>query len=292
MYTKVFRSMYEGTLADSWQAMVTFQQMLILANEDGVVDMTASSIHRTTGIPLDILMMGIAVLEAPDAGSRTPEMEGRRIARLDAHRDWGWFLVNFAKYKKILSREDKKESDRVRIASKRAEKSDEEPSFVADCRAVSHGVANVAHTDTDTDTDLRALSNPNGLEVGICDSNPDGFGDCEMAKDDASEKDGVAPPERNPCPQQRIVELYHTALPELPRVEKLTKARSGYVRQRWMEDLPTISAWQNYFDDVKQSKFLMGLAQGRDGKPPFRADFEWLVRPGNFAKVSEGKYHR
>lgn len=120
MYTKVFRSIYDGTLADNWQAMVTFQQMLILADSQGVVDMTPSAMARITGIPLDILASGIAALESPDPASRTADMEGRRIARLDAHRDWGWFLVNFAKYRAMQSREEKKSADRERMREKRS----------------------------------------------------------------------------------------------------------------------------------------------------------------------------
>lgn len=158
MYTKVFRSIYDGTLADNWQAMVTFQQMLILADAQGVVDMTIGSIARITGIPLEILQAGIAVLEAPDSGSRTPEMEGRRIARLDAHRDWGWFLVNFAKYRAMQSREEKNEADRERMRTKRAAERSNVSQGVALCSVVSHGVASVAdvaHTDTDTYTDKK-----------------------------------------------------------------------------------------------------------------------------------------
>lgn len=96
----------------------------------------------------------------------------------------------------------------------------------------------------------------------------------------------------NPVPSAEIVTLYHEKLPMLPKVEKLTKARIGYIRQRWAEDLPTLEAWGNFFDDVSGSLFLTGRAPARDGKPPFRADLEWLTRPGNFAKIAEGKYHR
>lgn len=96
----------------------------------------------------------------------------------------------------------------------------------------------------------------------------------------------------NPVPSAEIVGLYHEKLPMLPKVEKLTKARIGYIRQRWAEDLPTLEAWGNFFDDVSGSLFLTGRAPARDGKPPFRADLEWLTRPGNFAKIAEGKYHR
>lgn len=156
MFTKVFRSIYDGTLADNWKALVTFQQFLILADEQGVVDMTPAAMSRTTGIPLDVLLDGIAHLESPDPMSRTPDMEGRRIARLDAHRPWGWFLVNFKKYNELRSREEKREADRIRIAGKRANARHEATESdmsqdVAECRDESQGVANVAYTDTDTD---------------------------------------------------------------------------------------------------------------------------------------------
>jgi hypothetical protein len=134
---------------------------------------------------------------------------------------------------------------------------------------------NVSETppDTDTDTDTDALSNPNGLEVG---------------------KDSDAPKRKiQNCPVQKIIDLYHEILlPELPAVEKVTKTREGYIRQRWLQDLQELDHWRNYFQDVRRSNFLMGRVDGRDGKPPFRADLEWLTRPGNFTKVAEGKYHR
>jgi hypothetical protein len=166
MYTKVFRTMYEGTLADNWQALVTFQQLLILANDEGVVDMTISAIHRHTGIPQEILEAGIKVLEAPDHGSRTPDMEGRRIARMDEHRDWGWFLVNFKKYRQMTTREEKKEADRARMRERRSAenpdksgtsqdvaKGSDESQTVANSSQLSFDVANVAYTDLDTDKD-------------------------------------------------------------------------------------------------------------------------------------------
>lgn len=96
----------------------------------------------------------------------------------------------------------------------------------------------------------------------------------------------------NRCPTKQIVNLYHEVLPTLSRVEKITTARQGYIRQRWLNDLTTLEEWRNYFQDVKASDFLMGRVNGSGDKPPFRADLEWLCRPGNFAKVAEGKYHR
>ena len=99
-------------------------------------------------------------------------------------------------------------------------------------------------------------------------------------------------PFKPPCPFEAIRDKYHECLPNHPRVEKLTDARKGMIRQRWLQDLPTLEAWGNYFADVAASRFLTGRADPRPGKPPFIADLEWLCRPSSFAKVSEGKYHR
>ena len=99
-----------------------------------------------------------------------------------------------------------------------------------------------------------------------------------------------SPPSK--IPVQQIVDLYHQLLPMLPPVRKLTKQRAGYIKQRWREgDLPDLEVWEKYFGYVSQSKFLTGGIEGRDGKPPFRADLEWITKPANYAKIFEGKYH-
>lgn len=150
MYGKVFASMYDGTLRVNWKAMVTMQQLIILATPDGVVDMTADAIASRTAIPVEIISEGIAFLEAPDPSTRTPGDEGRRIVRLDDHRSWGWRLVNHAKYRALRNMEEKREADRKRIAVKRlAERKSLTSKGVA--RASQH-VAGVAHTDTDSDS--------------------------------------------------------------------------------------------------------------------------------------------
>jgi len=114
MFGKIFSSMYDGTLADSWQALVTFQQMIVLCNADGVVDMTPAAISRKTGIPIEVITEGISVLECPDVSSRTPDEDGRRIMRLDNHRDWGWFIVNHTKYRDMANTSEKRARDAER----------------------------------------------------------------------------------------------------------------------------------------------------------------------------------
>jgi len=90
---------------------------------------------------------------------------------------------------------------------------------------------------------------------------------------------------------RQVVDLYHEMLPTLPKVEKITKAREGNVKQRIREDLPDIDQWGNYYYHISQSPWLMGRVEGTNGRKPFRADFGWIIKPENFTKIAEDKYH-
>lgn len=150
MYAKVFRQIYDSTLAEDWRALVTFQQLLVLADSVGLVDMTSGAIHRVTNIPRDIIDAGLEKLQQPDPASRSTEEEGRRIVRIDADRDWGWRVVNYEYYRNLASREDKREKDRERMAEKRRENKD-----VASSREESRVVAGVAHTEAEANTEAK-----------------------------------------------------------------------------------------------------------------------------------------
>ena len=105
------------------------------------------------------------------------------------------------------------------------------------------------------------------------------------------------------CDHKGILALYHETLPNLPAVEIWNDTRAGYLRQRWREVALDLSKngpvshadmlawWKQYFELVKGSKFLTGKKQQKD-KPPFLADLEWIIKPLNFTKIIEGKYHR
>jgi len=114
MFGKIFVQMYDGSLGTRgpWQALVTFQQLIVLADRDGTVDMTAEVIARRTSIPLEVIQIGLKALAEPDPASRTPDFEGRRIVPISEHRDWGWRLVNYAKYRSIRSAEERREYNR------------------------------------------------------------------------------------------------------------------------------------------------------------------------------------
>ena len=125
MYAKIFAQIYDGTLCTNgpWEALVTFQQLLVLADEEGCVDMTASAIARRTTIPLEIIEKGIKRLLEPDPESRTPTAEGRRIVPLSEGRAWGWQVVNYKHYRQIKREQDRREYHRDYWINKRSKKS-------------------------------------------------------------------------------------------------------------------------------------------------------------------------
>jgi hypothetical protein len=86
------------------------------------------------------------------------------------------------------------------------------------------------------------------------------------------------------------------------RIEVWNDQRAGYLRQRWREVATelalegeitakdVLSWWGEFFQHIDKSKFLTGKVNSKDGRA-FTADLEWIVRPSNFAKIVEGKYH-
>jgi hypothetical protein len=155
MYGKVFDTIYKGTLYGQWEALVTMQQLIVLADADGVVDMTPMAISGTTSIPREIIDKGLEILAAPDKYTRTPGSDGRRIELIDEHRPWGWVLINYDKYKKIRDSETVREQTRERVRKHRAKKKaeskhDDDVKDVTECNA-----SNSKKRHIDIDIDIR-----------------------------------------------------------------------------------------------------------------------------------------
>ena len=104
------------------------------------------------------------------------------------------------------------------------------------------------------------------------------------------------------CNHQGVIDLYHKHLPTLRKVEVWNDARKSYLRQRWREVADELSktkqigaqdilGWfADFFGHIGTSKFLTGKVNSKDGRA-FVADLEWILKPSNFAKIVEGKYH-
>jgi hypothetical protein len=119
MYSKIFRRIYESSIAENPVLRFTFMDLLVLADRDGVVDMTHEAIARITNRPLKEIRETICILEASDPKSRSPEEGGARIRRLDNHRDWGWVIVNYDRFHQRALEEDRRTATRERVRNYR-----------------------------------------------------------------------------------------------------------------------------------------------------------------------------
>jgi len=269
VYGKIFESIYDGTLAADWRAMITFQQMIILADADGVVDYTPAALSRRTGIPLEIIEHGIKKLEEPDPYSRTNYLDGRRIIRLDEHRPWSWEIVNYDVYRKKASREEQREKARLRKQKQRAR--ERQPSD-------SEG----SHADVTDEAGQSRMSHHTD----------------EMRSDTDNNNNKATK-----VPFQAIVDLYHEHCPDLPRVKVISPKRKAQLRSRWKtfevmrgvgkpgESMELIrfddlESWERYF------KFITEKCPFMSGKNEraWVANFDFCIRESAMVNVMENKY--
>jgi hypothetical protein len=104
--------MWDGTLAVHWEAWATFVFMIANCDKEGYIDMTPDSISARSRLPIEIVTKGLAVLEAPDPLSRSQDHEGRRLERIDAHRPWGWRIVNYLHYRTLADQDTRRAQNR------------------------------------------------------------------------------------------------------------------------------------------------------------------------------------
>lgn len=106
-----------------------------------------------------------------------------------------------------------------------------------------------------------------------------------------------------PCPHMAILKLWAEVLPELPQHDphEWNDARRAMLQRRWKEraarrgwpdQAAGLAEFQRLFQWIRLSPYLMGQVEQRDrNRRPFVLELEWLIRPTNWSKVLEGKYH-
>jgi len=139
------------------------------------------------------------------------------------------------------------------------------------------------------DVNVRELPSQSDVEIASqCDRDIDIDKDIEKDKDTEKEKTftqkQVLQRENGKPPYEKILEYYHSILPELPRVAKLTDKRKKMMNARWKE-YNTLDFWIEFFNHVRDSKFLMGKTSD------FKAGFDFLLTESTFYKTLEGNYH-
>lgn len=284
-YTKLFQSITESTVwGEPYATRIVWITLLAMADARGNVFGSIPGIARRANVGIPEAEEALAAFQGPDRYSRTPDSEGRRIEAIDG----GWRLINHAKYRAMRSAEERREYFREQKAKQRAEGKDDE-SFVHECPQCPPDSTEVTPPApspapyTSKDCSLREHAETRDASSG----QPPHF---REAGEHSSQSSIVT--SAGNCPTSEIIDLYHRLLPTLPQVKKRTRARAAHIRARWREDLPTLEDWESFFRKVASSPFLTGKVPGSNDRPPFLASLDWLCKPGNYARVIEGEFHR
>ena len=119
-YAKIFEAILESTVWGlSKEARILWITILVKKDRRQVVRASVPGLAHAARLSVDETRAALAELEAPDPDSQSQDQEGRRIVRLP---DGGWFVVNGAKYRDMLSLDDRREYQRVKQAEYRAAK--------------------------------------------------------------------------------------------------------------------------------------------------------------------------
>lgn len=150
MYGKVFASLWSGSMYAKTDAQLVFIYMLCNCDRHGVLDVTQEAIAGPVGMSVDRVRAAIEYLESADARSRTDGNEGRRILRVDEHRDWGWQIVNYKHYRELRDEDQRREAARVRMANRR-ERMRTDANTSEQFANVRHGSPQFAHAEAEAE---------------------------------------------------------------------------------------------------------------------------------------------
>lgn len=119
-YTKLFSSLIGSTLwrQDNKELKLVWITMLAMCNKRGEVMTSIPGLADFAKVTIEETLAALEVLEAPDQYSRTPDNDGRRIAKIPG----GWKVLNFLKYRDTMDEESLRDYNRIKQREFRARK--------------------------------------------------------------------------------------------------------------------------------------------------------------------------
>ena len=178
-------------------------------------------------------------------------------------------IPNWGKHQTLDSYEKKKERDRIYQAKRRASQK----------RLIEK--SSDTSIDRHADQSLPVAVSEEEREVDIEDSSSSLRSE-ELV---ASEPAATPPAERPaPIPYREIADLYNAACPNMPKCTALSEARKKAIRARYSSGYK-LDDFRRLFAMAGESTFLNG-GNNRN----FMANFDWLIRDANMAKVLSGNY--
>ena len=92
-------------------------------------------------------------------------------------------------------------------------------------------------------------------------------------------------PKIPPAPYEEIKELFHQICQSYKPIAKITDNRKKHIAARWKEYAYDLDRFKTLFEKAEASEFLKG-----NNDRQWQAEFDWLIKPDNMAKVIEGRY--
>lgn len=118
-YTKLFTTILDSTIwQESKETRLVWITMLAMKDKQQIVQASVPGLAKRAGVEVTECEVALARLKAPDPYSRTKAHEGRRVEEVEG----GWLILNGAKYRELMSREDRREYQRVKQAEYRRRK--------------------------------------------------------------------------------------------------------------------------------------------------------------------------
>ena len=220
-YTKLFNSIITSTIwTEDDKTRIMWITMLAMSDKNGEVHASIPGLARVSGMTIEDAEKSINRLLSPDAYSRTPDNEGRRIAVISG----GWELLNHAKYRLMASKEDEKAANAERVRRHRARNG-----HVTVCNGsvmVGNGVLTVGRDIAEAEADTKAdkvKNNPN-------------------------------PPNKE---DDEDVFQFWNSFPQLPKVMRISKERKAKMRTR-LKDAFFRDNWRQGIEIIPTRPFLIG----------------------------------
>lgn len=159
-YTKLFNSIVTSTIwTEDDKTRILWITMLAMSDQNGEVHASIPGLARIAGIDIASTEKAIQAFLSPDPYSRTPDNEGRRIAKIDG----GWELFNHAKYRAMASKEDSKAATAARVKRHRERKAVTEcNASVTECNASVTVERDIAEAEAETKAEIKIPPNPQG----------------------------------------------------------------------------------------------------------------------------------
>jgi hypothetical protein len=110
-YVKLFSSILDSTVWDTPPAVTkVWITLMAMADRDGVVSSSLPGLAKRARVDIATTEKALGLFMSPDKYSKTPDYEGRRLAVVEG----GWVLLNYAKHRELMSREDAREKNAER----------------------------------------------------------------------------------------------------------------------------------------------------------------------------------